>query len=207
MPELLLELFSEEIPARMQARAAEELARLVTAALAALNPAGVHSFYGPRRIALAMALEAAVPATSTIERGPRAAAPEQALTGFLRKHGASRDALVREGEHWVLHKQAPAQLAAGLVAASLPGLLRKFSLAEIDALGRLGQPVHLGASVAPYPMRARWRHSNPSPWPMTQMTGMGCNLATRRRAIASWPPPPSRFARLRNGRLDYSPAG
>ncbi|HEY0203142.1 MAG TPA: glycine--tRNA ligase subunit beta, partial [Acetobacteraceae bacterium] len=53
MPELLLELFSEEIPARMQARAADDLARLVTEALAALSPAAVQVFYGPRRIALA----------------------------------------------------------------------------------------------------------------------------------------------------------
>ena len=127
MPELLLELFSEEIPARMQGRAAEELARLVSAALAALKPVGVQTFYGPRRIAVAMALEAAIPASSTIERGPRATAPEQALAGFLRKHGASRDALVQEGDHWVLHKQEAAQDAASLIAASFPGLLRKFS--------------------------------------------------------------------------------
>ena len=53
MPELLLELFSEEIPARMQAQAADDLARLVTQALAPLTPTGVRTFYGPRRIALA----------------------------------------------------------------------------------------------------------------------------------------------------------
>jgi len=52
MPELLLELFSEEIPARMQARAAEDLARLLTEALAPIAPHAVQTFYGPRRIAL-----------------------------------------------------------------------------------------------------------------------------------------------------------
>ena len=126
MPELLLELFSEEIPARMQARAADDLSRLVTAALAGLAPKSVRSFYGPRRIALAANVEAAVRVSSTVERGPRTTAPEQALAGFLRRHGASRDALVQEGEHWVLHKQSAAQDAAALVAAALPPLLRRF---------------------------------------------------------------------------------
>ena len=126
MPELLLELFSEEIPARMQARAADDLARLVSEALAALSPTGVQTFYGPRRIALSATVEAAVPAASSVERGPRSSAPEQALAGFLRKHGARRDALVQEGDYWVLHKQAPAQEAAKLIAAALPPLLRRF---------------------------------------------------------------------------------
>ncbi|MHB0671977.1 glycine--tRNA ligase subunit beta, partial [Roseomonas mucosa] len=58
MPELLLELFSEEIPARMQARAAEDLARLLTEALkpAGLVPQNLRTFHGPRRIALAAEL-------------------------------------------------------------------------------------------------------------------------------------------------------
>ena len=126
MPELLLELFSEEIPARMQARAAEDLARLVTEALAALTPSKVRACHGPRRIALTAELNAAVPAASSVERGPRISAPEQALAGFLRKHGAARDGVVEEGGYWVLHKQAPAQEAAGLIAAALPALLRRF---------------------------------------------------------------------------------
>ena len=69
MPELFLELFSEEIPARMQARAADDLARLVTEALAPLAPASIRTFYGPRRIALA----AEVP-----RRWPPAARPSAA---------------------------------------------------------------------------------------------------------------------------------
>jgi len=52
MPELFLELFSEEIPARMQARAADDLARLTAEALVALSPSSIHTFHGPRRIAL-----------------------------------------------------------------------------------------------------------------------------------------------------------
>ena len=126
MPELFLELFSEEIPARMQARAAEDLARLVGENLAALSPASVRSFYGPRRIALAAHLAPEVPAAGSTERGPRASAPEQALTGFLRKHAATRDQLRVEGDYWVLDKRADAVSATALIAAKFPELLRRF---------------------------------------------------------------------------------
>jgi glycyl-tRNA synthetase beta chain len=126
MPELFLELFSEEIPARMQARAAEDLARLIAESLAALSPAEVRTFYGPRRIALAALLSPEVAATRTTERGPRASAPEQALTGFLRKHGASRDQVRVEGDYWVLDKVAEAVSAAALIAGRMPDLLRRF---------------------------------------------------------------------------------
>ncbi len=126
MPELLLELFSEEIPARMQARAAEDLARLLTEALAMLAPSAVQGFHGPRRIAVAMTVAGSVAASSTVERGPRTTAPEQALTGFLRKHGASRDAVTEEGGYYILTKQAASQDAAASIAAAVPPLLRRF---------------------------------------------------------------------------------
>ncbi len=126
MPDLLLELFSEEIPARMQARAADDLARLLTDAVAALRPQGVQTFYGPRRIALVATVEPALPASSTVERGPRAGAPEAALSGFLRKHGATRDQVAQEGDYWVLTKASPAVEAATLVADAMPPLLRRF---------------------------------------------------------------------------------
>ena len=126
MPELLLELFSEEIPARMQARAADDLMRLLGDALAALRPEGMQTFHGPRRIALVATVQAALPASSTVERGPRASAPEAALAGFLRKHGATRDQAAQEGEYWVLTKASPAIEAAALVASALPPLLRRF---------------------------------------------------------------------------------
>jgi len=126
MPELLLELFSEELPARMQARAADDLARLLTEALAPIAPTHLQTFHGPRRIALVATVQPELPARSSTERGPRASAPEQALTGFLRKHGAARDQLTREGEHWVLTLATPAAPAATLIAATLPGLLRRF---------------------------------------------------------------------------------
>ncbi|MBN8874857.1 MAG: glycine--tRNA ligase subunit beta [Rhodospirillales bacterium] len=126
MPAFFLELFSEEIPARMQARAADDLARLVTEALGPLSPANLRSFYGPRRLALAADLAPEVAATASIERGPRTSAPEQALTGFLRKHGATREQLRQEGDYWVLEKTAAAVSAPVLIAAALPALLRRF---------------------------------------------------------------------------------
>src|SRR6516225_7783742 len=116
MPELFLELFSEEIPARMQARAAEDLARLAGDALARLSPADVRTFHGPRRIALTATVAGEVGASHSTERGPRANAPEQALAGFLRKHAASREQLHQEGDYWVLRKSAEAVSAAALIA-------------------------------------------------------------------------------------------
>ncbi len=126
MPELLLELFSEEIPARMQRGAAADLARILTAALAPLNSIAVETFAGPRRIALKAEIAAEVPAASTTERGPRTSAPDQAVTGFLRKHGATRDQLREEAGYWVLHKTSRPTQAADLVAQTLPPLLRRF---------------------------------------------------------------------------------
>ena len=126
MPEFFLELFSEEIPARMQARAADDLARLTAEALAPLSPTGVQTFYGPRRIALTTQVAGQVAASQTTERGPRANAPPQALEGFLRKHGATREQLRREGDYWVVDKVAAAVSASALIAAAMPPLLRRF---------------------------------------------------------------------------------
>ena len=81
-------------------------------------------------------LAAAVPARSTEERGPRLAAPEAALAGFLRKHGAAREDLVQDGDHWTLRRSAPAVEAAGLVAAALPPLLRRFPWPKSMRWGR-----------------------------------------------------------------------
>ncbi len=127
MPELFLELFSEEIPARMQATGAETLRRAVTEALAELSPQAIRLFWGPRRLALAASVAAGTTASASTERGPRIGAPEQALAGFLRKHGAARDALREEGGFWVLDRAQPAVDAAELVAAALPGVLRRFA--------------------------------------------------------------------------------
>ena len=126
MQAFFLELFSEEIPARMQARAAEDLARLVSEALAPLSPAALRTFHAPRRIALAAEVAAGVAESRAVERGPRRSAPEQALAGFLRKHAATREQLRQEGEFWVLDRATPGTDAAHLIAGVLPGLLRRF---------------------------------------------------------------------------------
>lgn len=126
MPEFFLELFCEEIPARMQARAADDLARLVAETLAPLAPASIRTQFGPRRLAIAADVQASVAASATSERGPRLAAPDQALAGFLRKHNAVREDLREEGEFYVLEKTKPAISAANLIETALPALLRRF---------------------------------------------------------------------------------
>jgi glycyl-tRNA synthetase beta chain len=127
MPEFFMELFSEEIPARMQPGAAAELGRVMVAALAAVGPVNVATWFGPRRIALRAEVAAEVAAANSTERGPRASAPEQALTGFLRKHNASREQVRQEGDYWVLEKSAAAVSAGVLIASVIPGLLRRFA--------------------------------------------------------------------------------
>src|SRR3954463_7658416 len=92
MPELLLELFTEEIPARMQTRAAEDLKRLAGEKLAAaqLAPGNARTFVTPRRLTLvADGLPAAQPDLAEEKKGPRVGAPEQAIQGFLRSAGLS----------------------------------------------------------------------------------------------------------------------
>jgi glycyl-tRNA synthetase beta chain len=90
MPDLLLELLSEEIPARMQARAADDLKRLVTDKLKALDlpAAAARAFVTPRRLALFVeGLPERQPDRTVEVKGPRVGAPEQALAGFLRSTG------------------------------------------------------------------------------------------------------------------------
>lgn len=130
MPEFFLELFSEEIPASMQERAAEFLYKaVVTEALSALqpSPASPPMFWGPRRIAIAAHVNAEVPASERVERGPRIGAPEAAVQGFLRKHGARPEDLQEEGEYFVLRRRIPGKPATELIAAELPKVLWRFS--------------------------------------------------------------------------------
>lgn len=96
MADFLLELFSEEIPARMQPKAAEDLKRLFGEALAEAGLAAeeVDTFATPRRLALiARGLPAATPDSSEERRGPRADAPAPAIDGFLKSTGLTRDQL------------------------------------------------------------------------------------------------------------------
>src|SRR5947209_4802072 len=92
MPDLLLELFSEEIPARMQARAAEDLRKAVTDRLvdAGLVYEGAKAFATPRRLALTVhGIPARQPDLKEERKGPKVGAPEQAIAGFLRAAGLS----------------------------------------------------------------------------------------------------------------------
>src|ERR1700753_3057871 len=96
MADLLLELFSEEIPARMQVQAAKELDRLVVGALSdrGLMFEGVKAFSGPRRLTLAITgLPAKQPDVSEELKGPKVDAPQAALDGFLRKTGLTKEQL------------------------------------------------------------------------------------------------------------------
>jgi len=92
LAELLLEIFSEEIPARMQMRAADDLKRLVTEGLksAGLTWARVNAYVTPRRLALVVdGLPVATPDVSEERRGPRVGAPQAALDGFLKSAGVT----------------------------------------------------------------------------------------------------------------------
>ena len=109
MPQLLLELFSEEIPARMQAQAARDLERMARERLAEAGflPEGIKAFGGPRRLTLvADGLPPAQSDRQEERKGPRANSPDQAIEGFLRSTGLTRDQLVeRDGVLFaVIHK-------------------------------------------------------------------------------------------------------
>src|SRR6185436_18566484 len=129
MPQLLLELLSEEIPARMQAGAARDLERMARERLAAegLLPEALKTFAGSRRLTLvAEGLPAAQKDRSEEIKGPRANAPEQALEGFLRKNGLAKDQLVeRDGVLFAtLHR--PGRPTAEIVAEAVESTVRAF---------------------------------------------------------------------------------
>lgn len=133
MPDLLLELFSEEIPARMQAKAAEDLKSLVTNSLveAGLTYASAASFATPRRLCLVVdGLSANSPTTTEERKGPRVDAPEAAIEGFLRGAGVSRDALEtredKKGEIYVARITQEGRDAADIIAELVPSVIRNF---------------------------------------------------------------------------------
>lgn len=135
MPDFLLELRSEEIPARMQRKAADDLKRLVTDALvdAGLSYEAAREYWTPRRLALDIRGVTARSADIREERkGPRTDAPDKAVAGFLRGAGlASIDqASVRsdpkKGEFYVAIIEKPGREAAGIIADIMPGIIRNF---------------------------------------------------------------------------------
>jgi glycyl-tRNA synthetase beta chain len=129
MTDFLLELRSEEIPARMQVKAKEDLARLFNDALAkaGLAAASVETFATPRRLALiATGLPLATDAVSEETKGPKVGAPPQAMEGFLRKAGLSQDQLIeRDGVYYALVEKAGRQ-TADVLAEAIPAIIRAF---------------------------------------------------------------------------------
>jgi glycyl-tRNA synthetase beta chain len=129
MPQLLLELFSEEIPARMQAQAARDLERMARERLAeqGLLPEALKTFAGPRRLTLvAEGLPLAQGDRSEERKGPRVGAPDAAIEGFLRSTGLAREALVeRDGVYFatIARKGRP---TAEIVAAMVDEIVRGF---------------------------------------------------------------------------------
>ncbi|MCH2166097.1 MAG: glycine--tRNA ligase subunit beta [Oceanicola sp.] len=134
MPDLLIELFSEEIPARMQARAADDLKKLITNGLveAGLTYASAGAFATPRRLCLTIdGLTAESPTTREERKGPRADAPEQALAGFLRATGLQRGQLEERTDkkgNTVLFAviERPGRPAAEIIAEVLEHTIRTF---------------------------------------------------------------------------------
>jgi len=133
MPDLLLELFSEEIPARMQARAAADLKKLVTDGLveAGLTYASAGAFSTPRRLTLTVeGLTGESPTVTEDRKGPRADAPEKALAGFLRATGLTRDQLEirddKKGQTYFARITKPGRKADAIIADLIPGVIRSF---------------------------------------------------------------------------------
>ena len=129
MADFLLELLSEEIPARMQDKACADLQRLFEAeiAKAGLKAAALETHATPRRLALiARDLPLATEPVREEVKGPRASAPPQALEGFLRKTGLAREQLVdRDGVLFAVQEK-PGRATAEVLAEAIPALIRAF---------------------------------------------------------------------------------
>ena len=135
MPDLLLELHSEEIPARMQRQAAEDLRKLTTNALvdAGLTYDAAQGFATPRRLALhVIGLPAAQPDRREERKGPRVGAPDAAIQGFLKSAGLSRIEEAKrvsdgkKGEFYVAVIEKKGRATRDLIAEILPGILKSF---------------------------------------------------------------------------------
>ncbi|MFZ5747271.1 MAG: glycine--tRNA ligase subunit beta, partial [Pseudomonadota bacterium] len=127
--DFLLELRSEEIPARMQDKAREDLARLFVAELerAGLKPGAAVTYATPRRLALILRdLPDATDAVEEEVKGPRTSAPPQALDGFLRKTGLTQDQLEDRDGVWFAVTSRPGRATADVLAEAVPAVIRGF---------------------------------------------------------------------------------
>ncbi|TPK59399.1 MULTISPECIES: glycine--tRNA ligase subunit beta [unclassified Mesorhizobium] len=135
MPDLLLELRSEEIPARMQRKAAGDLRKMLTDGLveAGLTYEAAREYWTPRRLALDIrGLTARSKDIREEIKGPSTTAPEQAVQGFLRKAGLSSVAEAhvhsdpKKGDFYVAHVSKPGRAAEEIIAGLVPGIIRNF---------------------------------------------------------------------------------
>ena len=134
MPDLLLELFSEEIPARMQAQAAADLRKLVTDKLvdAGLVYDGAKAFVTPRRLALSVhGIPARQADLREEKKGPRVGAPENAIAGFLKAAGLKSiaDAKIqsdKKGDFYVAVIERPGRAALDVLGEILPDVVKRF---------------------------------------------------------------------------------
>jgi len=165
MPDLLLELFSEEIPARMQARAMDDLKKLVTDRLvdAGLVYEGAKAFVTPRRLALAAhGLPAKQADIREEKKGPRVGAPEGAITGFLKSAGltsidqAKIEKDAKKGEFYVAVIEKPGRDAIDVIAEIIPDVIRKF----------------------PWPKSMRWGAASAKPGALTWVRPLHAIVAT-----------------------------
>jgi glycyl-tRNA synthetase beta chain len=133
MPDLLIELFSEEIPARMQGKAASDLQKLVTDGLveASLTYKSAAAFSTPRRLTLSVEdLLAESKPVREERKGPKVGAPDQAIDGFLRGAGVTRDDLEirddKKGQVYFAVIKKPGRMAADIIAEILEKSIRNF---------------------------------------------------------------------------------
>ncbi len=164
MPDLLFELFSEEIPARMQARAADDLKKMITDRLvdAGLVYEGARAFATPRRLALfVQGVPARQPDLREEKKGPRVGAPEAAVQGFLRSAGLASISEARverdkKGDFYVALIEKPGRAAAEVLAEILPVVVRTF----------------------PWPKAMRWGKASAKPGALTWVRPLHAIVAT-----------------------------
>ncbi len=129
MAQLLIELFSEEIPARMQLGAARDFERLFGTKLSAagLSHVGLKAYVGPRRLALVVdGLPKETAAVTEEVKGPKESAPTQAMEGFLRKVGLKQDQLTLENGVWMARIEKPGVKTADVLGEMLRDVILSF---------------------------------------------------------------------------------
>jgi glycyl-tRNA synthetase beta chain len=201
MSELLLEIFCEEIPARMQGKAAADLGRMLGKALkdAGFTFENVNTFAGPRRLTLVIDnLPAKSPDISEERKGPRVGAPEQALAGFMRGAGVSsldecEQREDKKGKFWVAKLEKPGRSAAEVLAEAVPQLMADFPWPKSMKWGtgsfRWVRPLHsiiclLDGQVVPFEVAGiatgaqthGHRQMGPGPFPVTSFADYRAQL-------------------------------